>query len=407
MTLNNEKTKKIIYFLSVLILSAVAIIPYLVFIGIIFTFEPDYKGEEFIRTMFINSFAFQIFYFFCYSTIFNLYPLNKKVILLSFLSFLLIFLIWHSLSYLMPIGFLYSTNEELNIPFFQMHIITNIFSFVIFFILTCLSYNKFIINDIKNINKFFTLTGNTIIFSLIIYFILFIIWILYPLLFSIMIKIFDFELNGNLEMFLFFKIPIIIFIFLCGVAPFISYILFSTFKKLKNISIYFARGIILIFLFLEFTALLGLFSPLLRPYENKFIFIIYNILLVLIVATLFFISPNYKAGVFTKAIYLITPIFSALFNLVVLSATIFRIIEYGITATKIILLLTNFASLLHLIIISVYNIKSIIKSLKSEEIEIGDDKTVFYIYVYGVLAFVVCFIIPIVLRLIKYKFILY
>ena len=398
MTLNNEKTKKIIYFLSVLILSAVAIIPYLVFMGIIFTFEPDYKGEEFIRTIFINSFPFQIFYFFCYSMIFNLYPLNKKVILLSFLSFLLIFLIWHSLSYLIPIGFLYSTNEELNIPFFQMHIITNIFYFVIFFILTCLSYNKFIINDIKNINKFFTLTGNTIIFSLIIYFILIIIWILYTLLFSIMIKIFDFELNGNLEMFLFFKIPIMIFIFICGVAPFISYILFSTFKKLENISIYFARGIILIFLFLEFTALLGLFSPLLRPYENKLIFIIYNILLALIAATLFFISPNYKAGVFTKAIYLITPIFSALFNLVVLSATIFRIIEYGITATKIILLLTNFASLLHLIIISVCNIKSIIKSLKSENIEIGYDKTVFYIYVYGALAFVVCFIIPIVFK---------
>ena len=256
----------------------------------------------------------------------------------------------------------------------------------------------FIINDIKNINKFFTLTGNTIIFSLIIYFILIIIWILYTLLFSIMIKIFDFELNGNLEMFLFFKIPIMIFIFLCGIAPFISYILFSTFKKLENISIYFARGIILIFLFLEFTAMLGLFSPLLRPYENKFIFIIYNILIALIAATLFFISPNYKAGVFAKAIYLITPIFSYLFNLVVLSATIFRIIEYGITATKIILLLTNFTILLHLIIISVCNIKSIIKSLKSENIEIGDDKTVFYIYVYGALAFVVCFIIPIVFK---------
>ena len=398
MTLNNEKTKKIIYFLSVLILSAIAIIPYLVYMAILFGFEPDYKGEEFIRTIFINSFAFQIFYFFCYSTIFNLYPLNKKVILLSFLSFLLIFLIWHSLNYLVPIGFLYSTNEELNIPFFQMHIITNIFSFVIFFILTCLSYNKFIINDIKNINKFFTLTGNTIIFSLIIYFILIIIWILYTLLFSIMIKIFDFELNGNLEIFLFFKIPIMIFIFLCGVAPFVSYILFSTFKKLENISIYFARGIILIFLFLEFTALLGLFSPLLRPYENKFIFIIYNILLALIAATLFFISPNYKSGVFAKAIYLITPIFSALFNLVVLSATIFRIMEYGITATKIILLLTNFSILLHLIIISVCNIKSIIKSFKSEEIEIGDDKTVLYIYIYGALAFVVCFIIPIVFK---------
>ena len=146
--------------------------------------------------------------------------------------------------------------------------------------------------------------------------------------------------------------------------------------------------------------MLGLFSPLLRPYENKFVFIIYNILLVLIAATLFFISPNYKAGVFTKAIYLITPIFSALFNLVVLSATIFRIIEYKITATKITLLLTNIVILIHLIIISVCNIKSIIKSLKSETIEnIGNDKTVLYIYVYGVLAFAVCFIIPIIFKI--------
>ena len=397
---NNEKTKKIIYFLSVLILSAVAIIPYIVYMGILFSFGPDYKGEEFIRTMFIISFPFlQIFYFFCYSVIFNLYPPNKKVILLSFLSFLLIFLIWHSLNYLIPIDFLYSTNTELNMPFFQMHIITNIFSSVIFFILVCLSYNKFVINDIKNINKFFTLTGNTIIFSLIIYFILFIIWILYILLLNIINLIADFRLDSDLEMFLVFKIPIIIFTFFCGVVPFILYILFSTFKKLKNISIYFARGIILIFLFLEFTALLGLFSPLLRPYENKFIFVIYNILLVLTTATLFFISPNYKAGVFTKAIYLITPIFSALFNLVVLSATIFRIIEYGITATKIILLLTNITILVHLIIISVCNIKSIIKSLKSEAYaDIGDDKTVLCMYVYGILAFAVCFIIPIIFK---------
>ena len=120
----------------------------------------------------------------------------------------------------------------------------------------------------------------------------------------------------------------------------------------------------------------------------------------MIEATLFFISPNYKAGVFTKAIYLITPIFSALFNLVVLSATIFRIIEYKITATKITLLLTNIVILIHLIIISVCNIKSIIKSLKSETIEnIGNDKTILYIYVYGVLAFAVCFVIPIIFKI--------
>ena len=397
MTFNKEKTKKIIYFLSVLILSAVAIIPYCVCIGFQMN---EYDKIEFIFKMFINSFPFQIFYFFCYSTIFNLYPLNKKIILLSFLSFLLIFLIWHSLSYIIPTGFLYLTNEKLNIPIVQRLIITNIFYLVIFFILACLSYNKFVINDIKNINKFFTLAGNTIIFSLIIYFILFIISILYIVLLAIMNDISDFKLDTDLRIFLFFKIPIIIFVFVCGVIPFISFIFFSSFKKLKNISIYFARGIILIFLFLEFIALLGLVSPLLRPYQNKLIFIIYNILLVLTAATLFFISPNYKAGVFTKAVYLITPIFSALFNLVVLSATIFRIIKYGITVTKIILLLTNIVILLHLIIISVCNIKSIIKSLNSEAaFNIGNDKTVLYMYVYGILAFAVCFIIPIIFQI--------
>ena len=397
MTFNKEKTKKIIYFLSMLILSAVAIIPYCVCIGFQMN---EYDKIEFIFKMFINSFPFQIFYFFCYSTIFNLYPLNKKIILLSFLSFLLIFLIWHSLSYIIPTGFLYLTNVELNIPIVQRLIITNIFYLVIFFILACLSYNKFVINDIKNINKFFTLAGNTIIFSLIIYFILFIISILYIVLLAIMNDISDFKLDTDLRIFLFFKIPIIILVFICGVIPFILFILFSSFKKLKNISIYFARGIILIFLFLEFTALLGLLSPLLRPYQNKLIFIIYNILLVLTAATLFFISPNYKAGVFTKAVYLITPIFSALFNLVVLSATIFRIIEYGITVTKIILLLTNIVILIHLIIISVCNIKSIIKSLNSEAaFNIGNDKTVLYMYVYGILAFAVCFIIPIIFQI--------
>lgn len=397
MTFNNEKTKKIIYFLSVLILSAVAIIPYCVCIGFQMN---EYDKIEFIFKMFINSFPFQIFYFFCYSTIFNLYPLNKKIILLSFLSFLLIFLIWHSLSYIIPTGFLYLTNEKLNIQIVQRLIITNIFYLVIFFILACLSYNKFVINDIKNINKFFTLAGNTIIFSLIIYFILFIISILYIVLLVIMNDISDFKLDTDLQIFLFFKIPIIIFVFVCGVVPFILFILFSSLKKLKNISIYFARGIILIFLFLEFTALLGFLSPLLRPYQNKLIFIIYNILLVLTAATLFFISPNYKAGVFTKAVYLITPIFSALFNLVVLIATIFRIIEYEATATKIILLLTNIVILIHLIIISVCNIKSIIKSLNSEAaFNIGNNKTVLYMYVYGILAFTVCFIIPIIFQI--------
>ncbi len=69
-------------------------------------------------------------------------------------------------------------------------------------------------------------------------------------------------------------------------------------------------------------------------------------------------------------------------------------------ATKIILLLTNFSILLHLIIISVCNIKSIIKSLKSETIEnIGNDKTVLYIYIYGILSFAVCFIIPIIFKI--------
>lgn len=391
--LSNEKNKKIIHFLTIPILSAVAVIPYCIYIK--FQFNNLESLKEYY-SIFINSFPFKIFYFFCYSLIFNLYPLNKKAIILSFLSFLAIFLIWHFLRYISPIEFLYITNTKLNIQAFQRIAITNIFSLVIFFILICLSYNKFIVNDIKGINNFFIFTGNMAIFYLIIHSILLIIYALY-IIFLSFIKSHSIYIDEYSFEILILKIPIVIFGLISMIIPFILYILFSVLKKLKNISIYFARGIILIYLFLEFAALLGLISPYLRPYENKWIFIIHNIFLIFTVINLFFIMPNYKAGIFTKSIYLITPIFSALFNIVVLSATIFRIIEYSITETKLIILLINIATLVHLIMISICNIKSFAKAFKYEEtMNIGNDKSVLYIYVYGMLACIICFIIPVI-----------
>ncbi|PCG18902.1 hypothetical protein KQ44_14490 [Brachyspira sp. G79] len=63
---------------------------------------------------------------------------------------------------------------------------------------------------------------------------------------------------------------------------------------------------------------------------------------------------------------------------------------------------TNLVMLGNLIFITFFNIKSILIIFKKtdsitniKEITIGNTKSVFYIYIYGAWAFIVCFIIPV------------
>ena len=141
--------------------------------------------------------------------------------------------------------------------------------------------------------------------------------------------------------------------------------------------------------------------PNIRPYDNRFTFILYNIMLAVIVLNMFFIRVDYKSSIFTKALYIVLPIVAIIFDILVLTSSLYRLAEYGITPNKITLVDTNLIMLGNLVFIIIFNIKSILNIFKNNEyikdiknITIGDNKTVFYIYVYGAWAFIVCFILP-------------
>ena len=151
-----------------------------------------------------------------------------------------------------------------------------------------------------------------------------------------------------------------------------------------------------------FILLLLLLMPDIRPYDNRVSFILYNIMLAVIVLNIFFVRIDYKSSIFTKALYIVLPIIAIIFDILVLTSSLYRLIEYGISPNKIVLVGTNLIMLGNLIFITFFNIKSILIIFKKtdnipniKEIIIGDTKSSLYIYVYAAWAFIVCFIIPI------------
>ena len=169
-----------------------------------------------------------------------------------------------------------------------------------------------------------------------------------------------------------------------------------------NISIYLSRILMPFSLLFIFILLILLLIPDIRPYDNRFTFILYNVMLAVIVLNMFFIRVDYKSSIFTKALYIVLPIVAILFDILVLTSSLYRLAEYGITPNKITLVGTNLIMLGNLVFITIFNIKSILNIFKNnnedikdiKNITIGDNKTVFYIYVYGAWAFIVCFILP-------------
>ena len=145
--------------------------------------------------------------------------------------------------------------------------------------------------------------------------------------------------------------------------------------------------------------------PDIRPYDNRVTFVLYNIMLAVIVLNMFFVRADYKSSIFTKALYIVLPIVAILFDILVLTSSLYRLAEYGITPNKITLVGTNLVMLGNLVFITFFNIKSILNIFKNNDknnedikdiknITIGDSKSVFYIYVYAAWAFIVCFILP-------------
>lgn len=391
----NNNTKKILYFLLVFTLMMFSSIPMDMQILL---FDTTYDSEKLIYNIIFNSFYFQVFYFFCYSFLFsinsNFENVNKRTVLITFLSFLLVLLL----------GIFTSAPLKDEIPnmldFFMSNIMINksILSYIIFFIIIVLADNNFK----NNISNSFTKLGDIIFFSAIAAIIAFVFWIFIVFLYDRFI--FRTNIANDLEP-LIEKLIFMSIIFVLSIIPFIFFFIQKRFKTV--LSIYISRVLLFIYSFLIFILFFALLYEPIRPFENMKSFIVYNALLYLFVFTLYFVRADYKAGIITKAIYIIFPILAFLFNILVLSASIYRVIISEVKINEVSITVLNTIIAINLTYIIVQNIKSIITTLKNNvninEAIIGNNKIYSFIYVYGIYSFIFSFIAPIVMIFLKNK----
>ncbi|WP_157149682.1 hypothetical protein [Brachyspira pilosicoli] len=340
---------------------------------------------------FIDSFYFYIFYFFCFSLIFNINSkFNLRNIAIIFLSFLFVSIINLSTIFFSAIG----TIENIKV-YSQFYYIKYIFSVIIFFIIIALSYNGFQVLNSKTISEFFTFSADISIFAALI---TGVVSTVFGIFIAIVLYLIQ-DIIQSLDEKVIIKLIVLSISFLSSIFPFLVYIVY---KKMKtNISIYLSRILMPFSLLFIFILLILLLMPDIRPYDNRVTFILYNIMLAVIVLNMFFVRVDYKSSIFTKALYIVLPIVAILFDILVLTSSLYRLAEYGITPNKITLVGTNLVMLGNLVFITFFNIKSILNIFKNNEdikdiknITIGDSKSVFYIYVYAAWAFIVCFIMP-------------
>lgn len=340
---------------------------------------------------FIDSFYFYIFYFLCFSLIFNINSkFNLRNIAIIFLSFLFVSIINLSTIFFSAIG----TIENIKI-YSQFYYIKYIFSVIIFFIIIALSYNGFQVLNSKTISEFFTFSADISIFAALI---TGVVSTVFGIFIAIVLYLIQ-DIIQSLDEKVIIKLILLSISFLSSIFPFLVYIVY---KKMKtNISIYLSRILMPFSLLFIFILLLLLLIPDIRPYDNRVTFVLYNIMLAVIVLNMFFVRADYKSSIFTKALYIVLPIVAILFDILVLTSSLYRLAEYGITPNKITLVGTNLVMLGNLVFITFFNIKSILNIFKNNEdikdiknITIGDTKNVLYIYVYAAWAFIVCFIMP-------------
>lgn len=340
---------------------------------------------------FIDSFYFYIFYFFCFSLIFNINSkFNLRNIVIIFLSFLFVSILNLSTTFFAVIN----TIENMEL-YSQFYYIKYIFSVIIFFIIIALSYNGFQVLNSKTISEFFTFSADISIFAALI---TGVVSTVFGIFIAIVLYLIQ-DIIQSLDEKVIIKLIVLSISFLSSIFPFLVYIVY---KKMKtNISIYLSRILMPFSLLFIFILLLLLLMPDIRPYDNRVTFVLYNIMLAVIVLNMFFVRADYKSSIFTKALYIVLPIVAILFDILVLTSSLYRLAEYGITPNKITLVGTNLVMLGNLVFITFFNIKSILNIFKNNEdikdiknITIGDTKNVLYIYVYAAWAFIVCFIMP-------------
>ena len=359
----------------------------------IYLFNIDIIESDTLILFIVKSYPFSFFYLFCFTILFHTDVLKIRVIVMTFLSFLLISLLLFSFHFI----FNYVTMPPYDSEDFYVIINNLVFIPFIFFIIMMISYINFNLKDTRNISEFFTMVGETLSWLFIIntassvlisiaYFSIFIVGA------SLASLLYSYDEAG----FIFAKITISLIIFLYSLALFISYFLY---KKTKSIiSIYLSRMIMIFSLIIIFILFIFLLSAEFRPYTNTASFVIYNIIFSLIMMNLLFTRLDKKATILTKIIYCLAVISISLLDLIVFSSVLYRIVMYGFSMSKFILLVNCILFLAHLIYIAINIIKTFKISFEEcivmKDICIDNTKHMIFIYVYLVWFLIICFILP-------------
>jgi uncharacterized protein YciI len=267
---------------------------------------------------------------------------------------------------------------------------TNAFLFmlVILWFFTWLAHAGFDLRDRKRCVGFVALTGDVVVLSALL------------LLGGLVLIGLAFMLFGTIrsdEAMFEFIARNFVTLGLCA-APFVSLRVLERFPRL-----HLSRLLAGIFLPL-FSALIlvfgvySLFSGR-KPWDNRDVFIAYNMMLVIVVALLVFTGISRPGGRLVRLMSLILIAMTSALDLVTLAATVYRISSYGFTPNKLTLLVLNLAML--------GNLAHIARTLLAKDSAGGDEseagiadaearsgKLVAYLPVYALVAILVTFVFP-------------
>jgi hypothetical protein len=169
-------------------------------------------------------------------------------------------------------------------------------------------------------------------------------------------------------------------------SPFVSLLVIDNFDKVK-LSVVIAN--IFLPIILISTVAFGLISMFTKtkPYDDRDIFILYNVLMVIVLCILTFTGSNSMENKIISICSYILPVIMIILDIITISAVIYRLNKYGITANKITLLGTNIIMMGHLVYITYLKFKR-----KAEQ-------NVKYLPLYFIWSLCVVFVFPFVFKM--------
>ena len=249
---------------------------------------------------------------------------------------------------------------------------TRYFLYIIFWFFVLLSYSKLKIKKLEY-NAFLEKCGETIVWSAILI-------AGGVVMIFLLVSLFN-SIKINASGFIYENIMTLWF----AASPFLSLLIIDRFKKIK-LSVIIANVFLpVILISLLAFGIASMFSGS-KPYEDRDIFVVYNIMMVLVICILVFTGIHGINNKIINVCFFILPVITVVLNGITLSAVIYRLNAYGISANKLTLLGTNIIMFGHLIFMIYLKLKSKI------------ERNVLYLPVYFFWACFVVFIFPIIFR---------